>query len=130
MTITRESYIEKYGLSGIIILEGLGGDADEIISTYSADDNDNIQWPLWAQVDPLDGAHQGILSAIQSRYFSSIPRDRAVSVCNVLNMCLGNGSIQIDPNVDLCYNAYEFMAAWNDNHPDEPAIQAPVSFEI
>lgn len=59
-----------------------------------------------------------------------IPRDQAVTICNVLFKGGNDGTIKISSRLELEYTADAFMQAWNDNHPGDEKIYPPMTFEI
>jgi hypothetical protein len=127
-TILKQ-YQEKYGIAEKYILSEYGGSVEEIIKEYKS----NPPWPfetmLLADFSDADNIHNMVLRDIQRRYFQKIPRDRAVSVCNVLFSGNGDGTIKISSRLDLEYDAHTFMQAWNENNQDQEKIYAPVPFD-
>lgn len=125
-----EKYIEKYGVAEKHVLVGFGGSLDEIIDRHES--APTLPFP----VDPMltmsdeDSIHGAVLAGIESRYFSSIKREDAISICNVLSLGIGDGTIKVDNRIDLEYNAYRFREAWNKYHNEAEKIYGPTSFEI
>lgn len=125
-----ESYQNKYGIAEKYVLSELGGSVEEIIKQYESVPAFPFSSILSDVFSDADNIHNMVLADIQRRYFRQIPRDRAVSVCNVLFSGNGDGTIKISSKVDLEYNAYTFMAAWNDNHHETEKIYAPAPIDI
>lgn len=125
-----ESYQDKYGIAEKYILEDFGGDIEGIITAYQ----NTPPWPfasmLQCDFSDADNIHNLVLRDIQSRYFRQIPRDQAVTICNVLFKGCNDGTIKISSRLELEYTADAFMRAWNDYHSGEEKIYPPTTFEI
>ena len=125
-----ESYQSKYGIAEKYVLSELGGNVAEIIREYESVPDFPFSSMFDVEFSDADNIHNMVLADIQRRYFQAISRDKAVVICNVLSSGNGDGTIKISRNVDLEYNAYTFMAAWNENHRESEKIYAPESIDI
>lgn len=124
-----EAYTEKYGIYENAFLTELGGSIDDIIAKYTA--TQDLPFGSWLDdgFSDADNIHNIVTCEIVERYFRSISREKAVSVCNVLAIGFGDGTIKIAAQLNIEYNAYTFMCAWNKHNPECDKIVAPVSFE-
>lgn len=124
------SYEKKYGIVEKYVLADLGGNINDIIAEYAS----VPAYPFSSMVDDVftdaDNIHNMVARDIQIRYFNQITREQAVTICNLLNSGDGYGTIKISSRLDLEYNAYTFMAAWNEIHQESEKICAPATFEI
>ena len=125
-----ESYQSKYGIAEKNVLSELGGNVEEIIKKYESVPAFPFSTMFDDDFSDADNIHNMVLADIQRRYFQDISRDKAVVICNVLSSGNGDGTIKISSKLELEYNAYTFMAAWNENHQESEKIYAPASIDI
>lgn len=128
----KTKYLEKYSPCERYALSALGGDLDAVIVKYmeiSSIPRPAEMFPtFFSLVDEADEIHNLVIEEIESRYFTSVPRETAAAICNLLG---DFGKISIHDAVpELSYNGFRFMTAWNRANPEQDEIQAPAGIEI
>lgn len=135
MTSVSEVYESKFSNRPYVALIMLGGDPKCILADWQnkLDNPEEMdpslnEIPLFRDVPPLTAetaaqyAHWQIIRELERLFFTRLPRETAVAVCNSLYL-IDDSRFIISPGAEeLVYNSYAFKSAWNKHNPDQPEI--------
>lgn len=131
MSKLMDDYEAAYGLGEKLYLRMLGGNPEEIAADLENLDAQNAAFFAGMgmpekQCTAAD-LHNEIIKDIQRRYFSAMPREQALAVCNALNT---TGEFSPCAEIDeLKYNAWTLRNAWNATNPGkDPIMLNPEAF--
>lgn len=128
MSDMMSAYEEVYGLAEKVFLRTLGGDPDAIarrLETVEAEAQ-TAEGPAFPRFDipgttPAEDLHNEIIKDTQNRYFSAMPRETALTICNALGDL---GEFTPCATVPaLKFNAAALADAWNAANPEKAQIQ-------
>lgn len=127
------AYEAAYGSKEKIFLRMLGGDPDEVcrrVEELEAEaeeleaNNSLFSVPAeysFGHTTPEQDLHGEIMKEINRLYFSSIPRESALAICNALGELGEFTPCATIPG--LTFNDSTFMYAWNEANPDKKPLQ-------
>lgn len=91
MSDMMSAYEAAYGLAEKVFLRTLGGDPDAIARRLEAMEAEaqTTEGPVFPGFDipgttPAEDLHNEIIKDTQNRYFSAMPRETALTLCNAL----------------------------------------------
>lgn len=127
----RDMFEAMYGGYLPMCLSSLGGNTQEIFAGMQniANGNNVDEIALLLGIAPaeqvpvleaVDATKNAILHEIKFRFFSEIPREKALTICDAIGEF---GTFSIGDDFDLSFNDRAFANEWNKANPDQPPIQ-------